>query len=358
MMKTKKSVKVNDLKNGMIIASNVEQNGNILLSKDITINDTIIDKLKRLYFWQSIEVYANEDTSKIDMEKKKEIQSNEIEMEFNQLSANLENLFNEIININLKIEASNIKEIREFAKKIQNEIKSTSIVIKNIVLYGSGRDTIYRHGINVAALSALLGQWIGLEQKQLNLLIYSAILHDFGKMKIDKKILNKMKPLTRNELNIIKTHPNIGYQFIKDIPFLDKSVSYGVLMHHERLDGSGYPLGLKESNIHQFAKIIAIADVFDAINSNRGYKTKKPPFEAMQIVKAESLGKIDYEYSKIFLEHISNYYMGEEVLLNTNEVCKIIQININNLEKPLVLKDGEFIDLNKEKGLFIKEIIL
>lgn len=358
MMKTKKSVKVNDLKNGMIIASNVEQNGNILLSKDITINDTIIDKLKRLYFWQSIEVYANEDTSKIDMEKKKEIQSNEIEMEFNQLSANLENLFNEIININLKIEASNIKEIREFAKKIQNEIKSTSIVIKNIVLYGSGRDTIYRHGINVAALSALLGQWIGLEQKQLNLLIYSAILHDFGKMKIDKKILNKMKPLTRNELNIIKTHPNIAYQFIKDIPFLDKSVSYGVLMHHERLDGSGYPLGLKESNIHQFAKIIAIADVFDAINSNRGYKTKKPPFEAMQIVKAESLGKIDYEYSKIFLEHISNYYMGEEVLLNTNEVCKIIQININNLEKPLVLKDGEFIDLNKEKGLFIKEIIL
>src|SRR5471030_418447 len=124
-------------------------------------------------------------------------------------------------------------------------------------------------------------------------------------------------------------------------------------MHHERLDGSGYPLGLKGNEIHDFAKIIAIADVFDAINSNRGYKRKKLPFEALQIVKTESLGKLDYEYVKVFLEHIVNYYTGEEVLLNTNEKCKIIQMNINNLERPLILKDENFMDLEKEKDLYI-----
>ena len=129
-------------------------------------------------------------------------------------------------------------------------------------------------------------------------------------------------------------------------------------MHHEREDGSGYPLGLKGDAIHDFGKIIAIADVFDAINSNRGYKRKKAPFEALQIVKNESLGKLDYEYVKVFLEHVVNYYLGEEVILNTNEKCKIIQMNTNDLEKPLVLKDGEFIDLEKQKELYIKELLL
>ena len=129
-------------------------------------------------------------------------------------------------------------------------------------------------------------------------------------------------------------------------------------MHHEREDGTGYPLGLKGETIHSFAKIIAIADVFDAINSDRGYKRKKPPFEALQIVKNEGLGKLNYEYVKIFLEHVIDYYTGEEVLLNTNERCKIIQMNVNNLDRPLVMKNGEFIDLEKERHLYIKEMLL
>lgn len=129
-------------------------------------------------------------------------------------------------------------------------------------------------------------------------------------------------------------------------------------MHHEREDGSGYPLGLKGDAIHDFGKLIAIADVFDAINSNREYKRKKAPFEALQIVKNESLGKLNYEYVKVFLEHVVNYYLGEEVILNTGEKCKIIQMNTNDLERPLVLKDGEFIDLRKQKELYIKELLL
>ena len=86
-----------------------------------------------------------------------------------------------------------MNEIREFAQKIQNELILKNIVIKNIVLYGSGSDVIYRHGVNVAALSSLLGSWIGFEKSQLNLLIYSAILHDFGKTKIDNEQIKNIK---------------------------------------------------------------------------------------------------------------------------------------------------------------------
>lgn len=350
-----KLISFNKLEAGMIVARNVEQNGNVLLRKDLPITDQMIKKIQKLYFVGSVEVYDKKtENGQAKVEAKKEAQYNKVEEEFKEISLKLQKTFRQLINEN----GIAMNEIREFSQKIQNELNPSSIVIKNIVLYGSGVDSIYRHSVNVAALSALIGKWIGLEKLQINLLVYSAILHDFGKTKVNREVLKKEATLSKGEFNVIKAHTNIGYKIIKEIAFLDKSVSYGVLMHHERLDGSGYPLGLKGEAIHSFAKIIAIADVFDAINSNRGYRGKKLPFEALQLVKNESLGKLDYEYVKIFLEHIVCYYTGEEVVLNTNEKCKIIQMNVNNLEKPLVLKDGEFIDLEKDKDLYIKEMLL
>ena len=129
-------------------------------------------------------------------------------------------------------------------------------------------------------------------------------------------------------------------------------------MHHERNDGSGYPLAITGEKIHCFAKIIAIADELDVMNSDETYRNKRGPFEILEIIKEKSLNKLDYEYSKIFLEHISNYYMGEDVLLSTGERAKILQMNTNNLARPLLLKDGDFLDLSKNKDIFIKELIL
>jgi len=354
MDKKIKKVSFNQLDEGMVVAKNLDQNGIILLKKDNIITSQMIKKMQNLYFIGSVEVYSKStEKKKTKAEFEKEAQHKRIEEEFKEISFKLQKTFRQLATE----DGIAMNEIREFSRKIQNELNPSSMVIKNIVLYGSGIDTIYRHGVNVAALSALLGSWIGLEKSQLNLLVYSALLHDFGKTKIDRDILKKEVPLSKNEFNLIKTHANMGYQIIKQISFLDKAVSYGVLMHHERIDGSGYPLGLKGEAIHQFAKIIAIADVFDAINSDRGYKKKKLPFEALQLVKNESLCKLDYEYVKVFLEHIVGYYTGEEVLLNTNQKCKIIQMNINNLEKPLVIIDEEFIDLEKTKDLYIKELL-
>ena len=129
-------------------------------------------------------------------------------------------------------------------------------------------------------------------------------------------------------------------------------------MHHERLDGSGYPLGLKDNQIHQFARIIAIADVFDAINSDRLYKKSRGPFEALEIIKKESLGRLDYEYCNVFINHVINYYMGENVLLNNGKTCKIVQIDANDLTRPLLLDDSGFIDLKKSKDLYIEKLVL
>lgn len=354
MEKHRKFLRINNLKVGMICAKEIKSEGKILIGKGVPITELAINKLRNTYFCNKIEVYC-EDNDDIDNNYDKRIKTiKQVEKDLNELSVDTQQIFEYIEHL----QSSGIEEVRKFAARIQEELEHTSSIIKDIVIYGSGSDTIYRHGVNVAALSTILGRWIGLSKKELNLLTYSAILHDFGKTKIDKNILDKPGRLTLKEFNVIKQHPVIGYNYIKQIKFLDKSVSFGVLMHHEKSDGSGYPLGLKGDKIHQFAKIIAIADVFDAVNSDRVYKKSKKPFEALELIQKESLVKLDYEYCNIFLNHVINYYMGENVLLNNGSECKIIQVDANNIGRPLLLDNTSFVDLKKQQDLYIEKLIL
>lgn len=354
MGKIKKYIAISELKPGMIIAEEIRLENTVLVSAGTVATDILISKLKKILFFSQVAVLMDEkyEAGQFAADKQKSVE--DIEQCFSEFSFNVEGLFN---NLNGK-GISNIDEIRSFARKIQQELHSTRAIIKNIVLYGSDNDVIFRHSVNVAALSSLLGRWIGLSDKDINLLTYSAILHDFGKTKIDKDILNKSGVFTSKEYQIMKIHPIIGYDMLKGIQFLDSSISYGVLMHHERLDGSGYPLGIKEDRIHTFPRIIAIADIFDAVNSNRVHRKSKRPFEALQIIQKESLGKLDYEFCKIFIEHVVNYYIGESVQLNTDKICKIIQINTNDLERPLLFDGSEFIDLKQQKDLYIEKLML
>jgi len=352
----KKFVFVHELVPGMIISKDIRANGKLLITEGTTITDYAINKIKEYYIGKQIEVFYGdahkEAYNSTDSSRIRTVE--EVQESLEELTFDVESIYDDMENLKV----TGLEEIRKYAVKIQNELKSVNSVIKNIVLYGSGKDTIYRHGVNVTALSTILGKWIGLSGSELNLLTYSAVLHDFGKVKIDKNILEKPGNLTQKEFNEIKKHPTIGYNYIKDVPFLDKSVSYGVLMHHERNDGSGYPLGLKEENIHKFAKIIAIADTFDAVNSDRIHKNSKGPFEALEIIKKESLGRLDYEYSNIFLSHVVNYYIGEMAVLNTQKVCKIIQIDVNDLTRPLLLDNNGFLDLKQHKEFSVEKLVL
>ncbi len=351
-MKDKKElINVQELKLGMVITKDVIKNGNLLIKEGSVVNEELIARLNRAYFLEKVEVDVPEE---VIAQNTKEAEMKKVEETFKEISSELKDMFLKLS----RVKENRVNDLRIFSEKIQKELKSTEIVISNVVFKGSGDDSIYRHGVNVAALSALLGKWIGLEQSKINLLIYSALLHDFGMTKIDSKIPEKPDILIQERYNDVKQHAKIGYKHVDGIPFLDKSVSYGVLMHHEREDGSGYPLGITGEKIHCFAKIIAIVDELDVMNSDERYRNKRGPFEILEIIKEKSLNKLDYEYSKVFLEHIANYYMGEDVLLSTGEKAKILQINVNDLSKPLLLKDGEFIDLSKNKDIYIKELVL
>lgn len=348
---------IDKLEPGMILAKEIVHNGRIFINSGTTINENIISKLARNFILNNIFVYSDEEPIKIkDIEivkSSKEKSLEEVEENFNEFSFNVHEMFQEMYEVGF----CNINEVKVFSDRIRKELASPEAVIKNIVLHGSGEDYIYRHSVNVAALSSILAKWLGFSETEINLLSYSAILHDIGKTKVEE-ILSKKEVLSVIEFEEIKKHSVLSYNLVKEIQDLDKSVSYGILMHHERLDGSGYPLGLAFDKIHKFAKVIAIADVFDAVNSDRSYKKRKNPFEAIEVIQKESLGKLDYEYCKVFIEHIINYYIGETVLLSNGKECRIVQIDRNHLATPLLFDGNEFIDLKNLKGLKIEKLIL
>lgn len=359
----KESLPINELNPGMISANDITFEGRILIAKNVSITEQAIERLKKNYIVNKVDVYLEDESKPLDNSEKESYDEflnlkiktvRELENTFNEFSLNLEDIFNDISNLKVP----EIDPIRVFSRRIQKELKSTGVVIKNIVFYGSKGDPIYRHSINVAAISYILGKWLNFSEKELNLLTYSAIFHDFGKIQLSRDLLDKFPNLTREEYETYKSHVILGYNFVKQIPYLHFSVTYGVLMHHEKMDGSGYPLGIKEDKIHKFAKVIAIADLFDNVSSNRYLKKVSGPFEALKFIQDEGLGKLDCEYCNIFLSHIVNYYMGESVILNNNKSCKVIQVNVNNLTKPLLLDDNGFLDLKDEKDLYVKELVL
>ena len=347
-MNTKRElIDVMNLKPGMITSNDIVHNGVVLIGKGIKLTDSMLDKLKSLYEFDMVEVIS-------DKKSLKESETlEEVKATLKNVAKNIEYLFKNSNPIN----SSTTNEINNYSRNLLNQVKINNNIIKSIILTGSGEDTIYLHSVNVAILSYLLGKWSNMSENKLQYLMSASLLHDFGKVKIDKSLIEKPSKLTKKEYEIVKTHTILAYNEIKEIPFISKSVLYGVLMHHERCDGTGYPLGLSGDQIHEFARIISITDTFDAINSNRPYKKTRKPLTALKIIKDESLKTLDYSLCNTFLKGLENYYIGEHALLSNNCTCKIIQLNHNNFESPLVFSNNEFIDLSQNKELSIIKLL-
>lgn len=217
---------------------------------------------------------------------------------------------------------------------------------------------LYAHITHVAILNYIQGTWHQMESKDLRLLIKTGLLFDIGLVKIKEDILNKPGKLSSEEYLVIKKHSTLSYELIKKVPFLSKSIKYGVLMHHEREDGTGYPLGIRGEKIHPFGKITALSDIFDAITSNRPYKSRDSLFKVLDVFQKESYGLLDPKYSMIFIKKIINYYINSTVVLNNGETGNIIKMNVNNISRPLVKCGENFYDLELNKEIKIERVKL
>ena len=218
-------------------------------------------------------------------------------------------------------------------------------------------DAIYAHSINVGLISRMIGRWLRLDAHDLDVISLSGQLHDIGTALIPPEILNKPDKLTDEEFALIRQHPKLGYDILKN-QNVNPHVKKAALMHHERCDGSGYPTGVEEDFIDEYAMIVGIADVYDAMTAARSYRAPLCPFQVIKCFEDEGYQKYKTKYLLTFLKQIAATYQSNRVILNDGRGCNIVLLNQDALSRPMVqLDDGSIIDLNTQRDLYIKSVL-
>ncbi|MGM7683627.1 HD-GYP domain-containing protein [Cytobacillus sp. Hm23] len=218
-------------------------------------------------------------------------------------------------------------------------------------------DYTYRHNIGVGVIATLIGKWLNINEQELHRLTLAATLHDIGKTKVPLDILQKPNKLTEDEYEEIKNHCIYGYDMLNNTKGIDEQISLVALQHHERENGEGYPYGITGNKIDYFSKIVAVADVFHAMSSNRIYRVASPFYKVIKEMNDHIFGKFDPNILFVFLFHMMDTTVGQGCYLTDGRQAKIIMINRFDPVNPLVQVQNEMIDLSKEKDLFVKTII-
>lgn len=226
---------------------------------------------------------------------------------------------------------------------------------------------IFTHSVNVSMLSLIMGLFLKLKGDQLRNLGLAALLHDVGRSKVPKTILYKPAQLSAEEYKKVKKHAISGYELLRSCQQFDESIALTALQHHERLDGSGYPYGISGDKIGMFPRIVAVADVFDALLSDRPFRKAFFPHQAVEIIVNSASGQFDPDIIKVFVENVAIYPLGSVVLLNNGETGVVVDMNKGRQTRPVVriMYDGDRrklssireVDLSKFPDLFITKIL-
>jgi putative nucleotidyltransferase with HDIG domain len=205
-------------------------------------------------------------------------------------------------------------------------------------------DTTFAHCLNVGLICNVFSKWLKLSSDQAELATACGLFHDIGKLLVPNSIITKPGKLSDLEFMEVKKHPQMGYQLLYSKHVTDH-ICNSALMHHERCDGSGYPLRLKREQIDTYAKIVAIADVYDAMTASRVYRGPMCPFHVIEIFESEGIQKYDIHFVMTFLENVANTYLHNRCRLTDGRIGDIVFINKNQLSRPVIHCGNDYVDL-------------
>ncbi len=333
-------ISCNDLKPGMILSNNLyDDNELILLKANTPLTQFFIERIKKLGY-DGMYIYDEG-----DVEYARQMVSDEIRIR--------------AIN---KLKRLDINACMFLANDIVNEIRTSESLIIEQVSLSSYDNYTYVHSLNVDIMSVIIGIGMGLNNLELQKLSQGALLHDIGKCDIPKEILNKPSKLTHEEYEEMKKHPQYGLDHLrekeKDGEEIAAVVKNAVYSHHENWDGSGYPRGIAGENIHKFARIIHVADVYDALTAKRAYKDAMSPADAIEYLMANSGTMFDIDVVNTFLNYVAPYPIGCTILLSTGQQGVVLENNDKYLSRPKVrLEGGAVVDLMEKLNLTIVSIL-
>ena len=216
-------------------------------------------------------------------------------------------------------------------------------------------DSTFAHCMNVALLNYVVAGWLRWNKNDQEMAMMCGILFDVGKMKVSRDVLNKLSPLIPDEMKEIKRHAEYGYQILREKNLPDH-IKATAIMHHERYDGSGYPLKVSGHRLDVFARLTAVTDVYDAMTSARVYREPICPFRVVEIFEDEGLEKYDPDIIMTFLKNVTYTYIQNSCTLSDGRDGVIIMQNPGEYSRPVVKCGNDFIDLNKHRELRIENL--
>jgi len=187
----------------------------------------------------------------------------------------------------------------------------------------------------------MIGTWMKLPHDEIDSLIKIGLLHDIGKLRIPAEILNKPGKLNADEFTEMKKHTQYSFEILTLSGETDKHVLDGVLSHHERLNGTGYPNGSNMSQVPLSSRITAVSDVYDAMVARRAYKDRHSPFEILEEFAVHKFSDLDISIVNIFLENMPLALTGKNVLLSDGRTAKVIYVNPHNFSHPIIELEGK-----------------
>ncbi|WP_416147103.1 HD-GYP domain-containing protein [Salipaludibacillus sp. HK11] len=221
-------------------------------------------------------------------------------------------------------------------KDILTEIESNKEAVSMLSEVISFDSYVFHHSLNVTVYSLALGQKMGLNNSELHDLGLGAMLHDLGKMGVPLEVLNKSEKLTDEEFDLIKNHASVGFEMLRKSHTLSLLTAHCAFQHHERLDGSGYPRQLAGADIHYYAKIIGVADVFDAVTSNRIYRKAMLPHEGLELLYSGSGTLFEKELVDAFAKTVAIYPIGLQVKLSNGKEGIVAKVNSDLPSRPII----------------------
>lgn len=333
-------VPVSFIEENMILAKTIyDENGIIILSEGQKIKKSYIDKIKNLnlngiYVEDKISeniTSVNLISEDLKIKAKKKIK----EMFLNTKENN-------------RISEIQVKKIEKIINEVIEQLFKNEKLIYNIIDLKIYDEYTYNHSINVTILSLILGIELNFNKEQLKELGLAAIFHDIGKIFIPKEILNKPGKLDKEELEVIKKHPQDGYILLKNVKNIPKNVCIAVKQHHEKYNGiGGYPDNLKGEEISLYARIISIADVYDALISDRPYRKGLLPSEAIEFIIGNNGIMFDPQLVSIFIKKVMPYPLGTLVELS-NGLSGIVVENYEEFSRrpkiKVIMKNNKILD--------------
>lgn len=237
---------------------------------------------------------------------------------------------------------------RSITDDLMKAISDNDAIAVDISALKISDEYTFKHSVDVATMAMIVGKKHGLNKQEVYELGISGLLHDVGKSKIPNEILNKAGKLTDDEFMMMKQHSLFGYQILKEKDDLSNSIKLGVLQHHEKMNAKGYPMGVPSEKINLFARIISVADIYDALVTERPYKKPFSPRDAVEMIMSLT-EELDIKVMRSFLESVILYPVGTDVELSTGERARVIENNSKYVLRPKVigLKSGKTFDLSE-----------